>query len=331
MGERFKAFVIEEADGRPRGAFKDLTLADLPDRDVLVEVAFSTVNYKDGLAVTGKGRIARRLPMVAGVDLAGTIVESRSPDWRAGERVVVNGWSLSETAWGGYARYQRVEPGWLTRLPDAFSLEEAMAIGTAGYTAALCADALEQWGVIQQAGREVLVTGASGGVGSIAVALLAKAGYRVAAATGRPATHDYLRRLGAESLVDRAALQEKGRPLQPERWGGAVDSVGGPILANVLSQTVYGGAVAACGLAGSAELPGSVLPFILRSVALIGVESSSPPQARRDAAWARLARDLDPAKLRTMYEVRPFAELPEVAAAVLANQIRGRIVLSMAS
>ena len=331
MGERFKAFVIEEADGRPRGAFKDLTLADLPDRDVLVEVAFSTVNYKDGLAVTGKGRIARRLPMVAGVDLAGPIVESRSPDWRAGERVVVNGWSLSETAWGGYARYQRVEPGWLTRLPDAFSLEEAMAIGTAGYTAALCADALEQWGVIQQAGREVLVTGASGGVGSIAVALLAKAGYRVAAATGRPATHDYLRRLGAESLVDRAALQEKGRPLQPERWGGAVDSVGGPILANVLSQTVYGGAVAACGLAGSAELPGSVLPFILRSVALIGVESSSPPQARRDAAWARLARDLDPAKLRTMYEVRPFAELPEVAAAVLANQIRGRIVLSMAS
>jgi acrylyl-CoA reductase (NADPH) len=329
VADRFKALVIEELDGMPRSAFRELTLADLPDHEVLVEVAYSTVNYKDGLAITGKGRIARKLPMVAGIDLAGRIVESRSPEWKPGDKVVVNGWGLSETEWGGFSRYQRLRPEWLTRLPDAFSLEQAMAIGTAGYTAALCVDALKAWGLVREAGKEVLVTGASGGVGSIAVALLARRGYPVVASTGRPATHDYLRGLGAERFVDRAALLEKGAPLQKERWGGGVDSVGGQTLVNALAQTAYGGAVAVCGLAGSAELPGSVLPFILRGVTLIGIESTRPPRAKRDAAWERLARDLEGQKLRAMYEVHPFDAVPELASRILANQIRGRVVIDL--
>ncbi len=329
MADSFTAFVIEDADGKPRGGFKQLTLADLPDNDVLVEVAYSTVNYKDGLAVSGKGRIARKLPMVAGIDLAGTVVESRSPDWKPGDKVVANGWGLSETQWGGYTRFQRLKPEWLTRLPDAFSPEEAMGIGTAGYTAALCVDALEKWGVIQPGGKEVLVTGAAGGVGSVAVALLAKRGYPVVASTGRPETHDYLRDLGAIDFIDRAALQEKGPPLQKERWAGGVDSVGGQTLVNTLSQTVWGGAIAACGLAGSADLPGTVLPHILRSVTLLGVDSVAAPQDRRDSAWARLARDLDMDKLKAMYEVQPFEALPDLATKILAGQIRGRVVVKI--
>ena len=329
MAETFKAFVIEDVDGKPKGGFKQLTLADLPDNDVLVEVAYSTLNYKDGLAVSGKGRIARKLPMVAGIDLAGTVVDSRSPDWKPGDAVVVNGWGLSETQWGGYSRYQRLKPEWLTRLPDAFSLEEAMGIGTAGYTAALCVDALEKWGVIQPGGREVLVTGAAGGVGSVAVALLARRGYPVVASTGRPETHDYLRGLGATGFIDRAALLEKGAPLQKERWAGGVDSVGGQTLVNALSQTVWGGAIAACGLAGSADLPGTVLPHILRSVTLLGVDSVMAPPDRRNAAWARLARDLDKDRLKAMYEVQPFRALPDLAAKILAGQIRGRVVVDV--
>ncbi len=333
MAESFDAFVIEDAEGKPKGGFKRLTLADLPDNDVLVEVAYSTVNYKDGLAVSGKGRIARKLPMVAGIDLAGTVVESRSPDWKAGDKVVVNGWGLSETQWGGYSRFQRLKPEWLTRLPDAFSLEQAMGIGTAGYTAALCVDALEKWGVIQPASqpgaKEVLVTGAAGGVGSVAVALLAKRGYPVVASTGRPETHDYLRGLGATGFIDRAALLEKGAPLQKERWAGGVDSVGGQTLVNALSQTVWGGAIAACGLAGSADLPGTVLPHILRSVTLLGVDSVMAPPDRRNAAWARLARDLDKDKLAAMYEVQPFQALPDLATKILAGQIRGRVVVDL--
>ena len=334
MADTFTAFVIEDADGKPKGGLKPLTLADLPDHDVLVEVAYSTLNYKDGLAVTGKGRIARKLPMVAGIDLAGTVAESRSPDWKPGDKVIVNGWGLSETQWGAYGRFQRVKPDWLTRLPDVFSLEEAMAIGTAGYTAALCVDALEDWGVIQPASqpgaKEVLVTGAAGGVGSVAVALLAKAGYPVTASTGRPETHEYLSGLGATSFIDRAALLEKGPPLQKERWAGAVDSVGGITLVNVLSQTVWGGAVAACGLAGGADLPGTVLPHILRSVTLIGVDSVAAPAARRDRAWKRLARHLDKAHLKAMYEVQPMSKLPELGAKILAGQVRGRVVIDVA-
>lgn len=327
--DTFKAFVIDDVEGKPSGRFKQLTIAELPDNDVLVEVAYSTVNFKDGLAVTGKAKIARKLPMVAGIDLAGTVVQSRSSDWNPGDKVVVNGWGMSETVWGGFSRFARLKPEWLTRLPDVFTLEEAMAIGTAGYTAGLCVEALEDWGTIQKAGKEVLVTGAAGGVGSIAVALLSGRGYAVVASTGRPETHDYLRQLGANSFIERAALIEKGSPLQKERFGGAVDTVGGQTLVNALSQTVYGGAIAACGLASSPELPGSVLPFILRSVTLIGIESANPPRAERNAAWARLARDLDVTKLKSMYEVQPFDALPEVAAKVLANQVRGRVVIDL--
>ncbi|AIB15771.1 NADPH:quinone dehydrogenase (plasmid) [Azospirillum argentinense] len=329
MAENFTAFVIEDVDGKPKGGFTTLTLADLPDNDVLVEVACSTLNYKDGLAVSGKGRIARKLPMVAGIDLAGTVVESRSPAWKPGDKVVVNGWGLSETQWGGYTRFQRLKAEWLTRLPDAFSFEEAMGIGTAGYTAALCVDALERWGAVQPGGKEVLVTGAAGGVGSVAVALLAKRGYPVVASTGRPETHDYLRSLGASGFIDRAALLEKGAPLQKERWAGGVDSVGGQTLVNALSQTVWGGAIAACGLAGSSDLPGTVLPHILRNVALLGVDSVMAPQDRRDAAWTRLARDLDRNALKTMYEVQPFDALPELATRILAGKIRGRVVVDV--
>ena len=329
MAETFKAFVIEDVDGKSKGGFRQLTLADLPDNDVLVEVAYSTVNYKDGLAVSGKGRIARKLPMVAGIDLAGTVVESRSPAWKTGDKVVANGWGLSETQWGGYTRFQRLKPEWLTRLPDAFSFEEAMGIGTAGYTAALCVEALETWGAVQPGGKEVLVTGAAGGVGSVAVALLAKRGYPVVASTGRPETHDYLRSLGAGGFIDRAALQEKGAPLQKERWAGGVDSVGGQTLVNALSQTAWGGAIAACGLAGSSDLPGTVLPHILRSVALLGVDSVMAPQDRRNAAWTRLARDLDKGLLKTMYEVQPFDALPDLASRILAGRIRGRVVVDV--
>jgi acrylyl-CoA reductase (NADPH) len=330
VAETFNVFVIEEVDGKPMGLFKTLTLADLPDHDVLVEVAYSTINYKDALAVTGTGRIVRTLPMVGGIDLAGTVVESRSPDWQPGDQVVVNGWGMSETVWGGYSRFQRLKPEWLTRLPNVFSLEEAMGIGTAGYTAALAVNALEDWGVIQKVDKEVLVTGASGGVGSIAVTLLAKSGYRVVASTGRPETHEYLRSLGAESFIDRETLLEKGPPLQKERWGGGIDSVGDQTLVNALAQTVYGGAIAACGLAGSADLPGSIIPFILRSITLIGIGSSIQPSPKRNAAWSRLARDLDREKLRAIYKVHPFEDLPELASKILANQIRGRVVLRIA-
>ncbi|NUB12384.1 acryloyl-CoA reductase [Azospirillum brasilense] len=329
MAESFKAFVITNVDGKPKGDFTTLTLADLPDNDVLVEVAYSSVNYKDGLAVSGKGKIARKLPMVAGIDLAGTVVESRSPDWNPGDKVVANGWGMSETQWGGYTRFQRMKAEWLTRLPDAFSFEEAMGIGTAGYTAALCVDALERWGTVRPGGKEVLVTGAAGGVGSVAVALLAKRGYPVVASTGRPETHEYLRGLGATGFIDRTALLEKGAPLQKERWAGGVDSVGGQTLVNALSQTAWGGAIAACGLAGSADLPGTVLPHILRSVALLGVDSVMAPQQLRNAAWARLARDMDKNALKTMYDVQPFNALPDLATKILDGQIRGRVVIDV--
>lgn len=330
MTDTFTALVIEDEAGKPKASFKQLTFSDLPDHDVLVEIAFSTLNYKDGLAVSGKSRIARKPPLVGGIDLAGTVVESRSPEWRTGDKVVVNGWGLSETEWGGYSQFQRVKSQWLVRLPDAFSLQDAMAIGTAGYTAALCVDSLEAWGVIQPGGKEVLVTGAAGGVGSTAISLLAKAGYNVTAATGRPETHEYLAGLGASAFIDRASLAEKGAPLQKERWAGAVDSVGSTTLVNVIAQTVYGGAVAACGLAGGADLPGTVLPHILRSVALLGVDSVMAPAARRANAWARLARDLDRDTLAAMTRVEPMSRLPELAQEILAGQVRGRIVIDVA-
>ena len=330
MTQSFTALMIEEADGKPRAGFKEITLADLPDHDVLVEVAYSSLNYKDGLAVSGKGRIARKLPMVAGADLAGTVVESRSPDWKPGDRVVVNGWGMSETEWGGYSRFQRVKPQWLTRLPDTFSLEQAMAIGTAGYTAALCVNTLEDWGTIKPGGGEVLVTGAAGGVGSVSISLLARRGYSVVASTGRPETHDYLGSLGATGFIDRNALSEKGGALQKERWSGAIDTVGSVTLVNVLAQTVYGGAVAACGLAGGGDLPGTVMPHILRAVTLIGVDSVMAPHSKRTRAWDTLAESLDTAALASMTSVEPLSRVPELANEILAGRTRGRVVIQIA-
>jgi acrylyl-CoA reductase (NADPH) len=329
MSETFTALMLEDVDGKPKAGFREISRQDLPDHDVLIEVSYSSLNYKDGLAVSGKGRIARRLPMVAGIDLAGTVVDSRSADWKPGDKVVVNGWGLSETEWGGYARYQRVKPEWLVRLPDSFSLLQAMAIGTAGYTAALCVDALEDWGSIKPGAGEVLVTGAAGGVGSTAINLLSSKGYLVTASTGRPETHDYLRKQGANSFIDRATLSGEVKPLQKERWSGAVDSVGSTTLANVLAQTVYGGAVAACGLAGGSDLPGSVFAHILRSVTLIGVDSVHAPQAKRERAWKTLAAHLDRDKLAAMTEVQPMRNLPDLALSILAGAIRGRVVIEI--
>jgi putative YhdH/YhfP family quinone oxidoreductase len=325
--ESFRALVIEEIDGKPRPAFKTLTLADLPPHDVLVEVEYSTLNYKDGLAVSGRQKIVRKPPLIAGIDLAGRVIESRDPNCKPGDRVVVNGWGLSETQSGGYTRYQRVKGEWVVKIPEPFSTKQAMAIGTAGYTAALCVEAIEKWGVRD---GPVLVTGAAGGVGSIAIALLSARGHSVTASTGRASTHDYLAKLGATAFVSREELSTEGGPLQKERWGAAIDAVGGLTLVNVLSQTRYGGAVAACGLAGGAPLPrATVLPHILRGIALLGVDSVMAPYALRSAAWDRLARDLDPERLAEVTTEEPMSELPGLADRILAGDVRGRIVIDV--
>lgn len=331
MGDSFRAIVIEDVEGRQKAALRELTLADLPDHDVLVDVAWSTLNYKDGLAVSGK-RIARSLPMVGGIDLAGTVAESRHPDWQPGDKVLVNGYGLSERHWGGYAQRQRLKAEWLVPLPEAFDMQQAMAIGTAGYTAMLSVMALEDAGLSPAAAgeREVLVTGAAGGVGSVAVALLAGLGYRVVAATGRPETQDYLRDLGAVSFVAREDLAGEAKPLEKERWAAAVDSVGSTTLASVLAQTAYGGAVAACGMAGGIDLPATVMPFILRGVKLLGIDSVMAPMALRRRAWDRLARDLDKAKLAAIgAEVAPLTAVPDLAAKILKGQVRGRVVIDV--
>jgi len=328
MSGAIRAFVIDTVDGKTSGGMRELSQAELPDEPVLVQVAYSTLNFKDGLALTGAAPIAQRLPMVGGIDLAGTVVESRTPEWQPGDKVVVNGWGLSQQHWGGYAQQQRVRPEWLVRLPDAFSLKQAMAIGTAGYTAMLCVLALERMGV-RPGGEKMLVTGAAGGVGSVAVAVLAKLGHTVVACTGRPDTSDYLRGLGAADVIERSVLAAHGPPVQEERWAGVVDTVGGHTLANALAQTVYGGAVAACGLAGSRELPGSVLPFVLRSISLLGIDSVMAPRQTREEAWRRLALDLDPGKLEDMTVVEPMSKLPELANRILAGKIRGRTVIDV--
>ncbi len=328
MEKSFSAVMIEEIDGKAVSSVKKIGWGDLPNREVLVEVAFSSLNYKDGLALSGnKNKVARKLPMVGGIDLAGTVVESVSPDWAPGDKVIVNGWGMSESHWGGFTRYQRVDPGWIVPLPDAFTLEQAMAIGTAGYTAALCVDALENWGVISTDEGQVLVTGAAGGVGSVAIALLAAQGYQVTASTGRTETHSYLRELGASEIIGR--LDAPGGPLQKARWSGAIDSVGSTTLANVLAQTAYGAAVTACGNAGGIDLPGSVLPHILRGVALLGVDSVMAPLPKRQTAWARLARDLKPALLAEMTTVEPMSKLPQLAGDILAGRMQGRVVIDV--
>lgn len=329
MNATFNALVIDKVDGKLGAVVRAISRADLPDEEVLVEVAYSTLNYKDGLAVTGTSPICRKLPMVGGIDLAGTVVESRNAAFKPGDRVLVNGYGLSESFWGGYAQQQRVKAEWLVRVPASFSLEECMAIGTAGYTAMLCVQAIQDHGVAPGAGP-VVVTGAAGGVGTIAIMLLARLGYEVTASTGRvEAARELLTALGARHLAARDQLARDPKPLEAEAWAAAVDTVGGNTLASVLAQTRYDGLVAACGLAGSMKLPGSVMPFILRNVTLRGVDSVMAPMARRQRAWDALAELVDRPLLRQIYRVEPLGKVPELAAAILAGQIRGRVVIDV--
>jgi acrylyl-CoA reductase (NADPH) len=326
--QRFGALVISKGEGGQTVAWRELGAEDLMAGDVTVRISHSTINYKDGLALTGKAPVVRRWPMIPGIDLAGEVIASESPEWKAGDAVVLNGWGLGETHLGGYSQVARVQAGWLVRRPAAFSAADAMAIGTAGYTAMLCVLALERHGVTPASGP-ILVTGAAGGVGSVAIALLAKLGYSVTASTGRASEADYLKGLGATEVIDRAELSGTPRALGKERWGGVVDAVGSTTLANAISQTRYDGAVAACGLAQGMDLPGSVAPFILRGVTLAGIDSVMAPKARRVEAWERLARDLDPAKLATMTVTRPVADAVALAPDILAGKVRGRVVLTL--
>ena len=320
----FKAIVIEKAEGATRAALADFDEANLMDGDVTVAVEYSTVNYKDGLAVTGKAPVVRRFPMIAGIDFAGTVESSSHPAWKPGDKVILNGWGCGETHHGAYGGKARVKGDWLVRLPASMSAREAMAIGTAGYTAMLAVMALDRHGVTPAQGP-VAVTGAAGGVGSVAIALLAKRGFAVHAVTGRPQEADYLKSLGASEIVERKDLAGPPKPLAKERWAGAVDAVGSTTLANLLSMTRYGGAVAACGLAGGMDLPGSVAPFILRGVCLYGIDSVMCPLPRRQEAWKRLETELDRPKLAAMTREIPLSGVPEAAASILAGQVRGRI------
>ncbi|MBM3514570.1 MAG: oxidoreductase [Alphaproteobacteria bacterium] len=324
----FRALVIDDKSGTYTAEFRDLTDADLPAEKVLVDVAYSTLNYKDGLAVTGKGKIVRKFPMVGGIDLSGIVAASDDPAFKPGDKVLVNGWGLSETHWGGYSGRQRINPQFLTRVPPAFDLSQAMAIGTAGYTAMLCALALEDAGI--QKGGEVLVTGAVGGVGSVATAIMAKLGYRVVASTGRVKAADYLKMLGAAEVIARADLDRPAKPLEKARWHGVIDSVGGKTLGTAIAQTHEEGAVAACGLAGGTDLPTTVMPYILRGVKLLGVNSVTCSAARRDRAWARLATDLDTAKLAAMTTVEPLSKIKQLAEDILKGEVRGRVVVDVA-
>ena len=325
---QFKAIVAREVDRRSKGSLEELTLADLPDRDVLIQIDCSSLNYKDALAVSGRGRICREMPMVCGIDLAGTVVESSSPEWGPGDRVVVNGFGMSETVWGGYSQFQRVASEWLVRLPEAFSFQQAMAIGTAGYTSMLCVHALQDHG-LEPGDGQVCVTGASGGVGSVALLLLAKLGYQTVAVSGRPSMEGYLRELGAVNVIDRAELDRDPRPLDKELYSAGIDCVGSKTLATLLSQTRYEGIVAACGLAGGADLPATVMPFILRGVTLRGIDSVMAEQKRRQRAWDDLARLVDPAHLADVFEVRPMSQIPELATELLDGKLRGRIVVDV--
>lgn len=330
MSSTFKALLLERNEDKSiRAEIRPLNLGDLPDEDVLVDVACSTLNYKDGLAVTGASPIARKFPMVAGIDLAGVVAESRDNRFQPGDRVLVNGYGLSERHWGGYAQRQRLKPEWLVRVPEAFSLEEAMAIGTAGYTAMLCVQAIRDRGVKSAAGP-VAVTGAAGGVGTVAIMLLAKLGYQVCAVTGRvEEARSLLERLGASEILPRDELARDPAPLEAERWAAAVDTVGANTLASLLAQTRYEGIVTACGLAGGVGLPTTVMPFILRGVTLRGIDSVLAAQERRQQAWDELARLVDLDLLREIYRVEPLSRVPELAKAILAGQIKGRVVIDV--
>ncbi len=329
MSKPFNALVIEKQDKRVRGSIQQLLLDDLPDEDVLVDISYSTVNYKDGLAITGTLPIARKFPMVGGIDLAGTVAESRDDRFKPGDKVLVNGYGLSERYWGGYSQRQKLKPEWLVRVPDVFNLEEAMAIGTAGYTAMLCVQAIQDWGVKPDAGP-VVVTGAAGGVGTVAIMLLSKLGYQVTASTGRvEEARELLEKLGASDIISRDNLARDPAPLEAETWAAGIDTVGENTLATVLAQTKYEGIVAACGLAGGVGLPSSVMPFILRGVTLRGIDSVMAPLLRRQGAWDALATLVDLDLLHAIYTVEPLSKVPGLAQSILAGQIKGRVVIDV--
>ena len=325
---KFKAIVVEKADKGQTVSLTEFDEAGLMDGDVTVRVGWSTINYKDGLAITGKAPVVRRFPMIPGIDFAGEVEASSHPDWKPGDQVILNGWGTGETHLGGYAEKARVKGQWLVRLPASMSPREAMAIGTAGYTAMLAVMALERHG-LKPAHGPVVVTGAAGGVGSVAIALLAKLGFQVTASTGRRQEADYLKSLGATEIIDRNELSAAGKPLAKERFAGGIDSVGSTTLANVLSMTKYGGAVAACGLAGGMDLPGSVAPFILRGVSLLGIDSVMCPWPIRNQAWGRLESGLDRGKLEGMTREIGLAEVIPVAGTILEGRVRGRIVVKI--
>lgn len=328
MANTFRALVANKTDAGYSSAIENITLDQLSEGDVVVDVAYSTLNYKDGLAVTGKGRICESFPMVCGIDFSGTVASSDSDGFKPGDKVVLNGYGLSQNHSGGYAEKARVRAGMLVKLPDGMDMKSAMAIGTAGYTAMLCVLAIESHGVSPDDG-EILVTGAAGGVGSVAIAILAKLGYTVVASTGRESTHDYLKSLGASECIDRNSISEVGKPFQKPRWAGVVDTVGSHTLANALAQTKYGGCVAACGLAGGPDLSTTVLPFILRGVTLAGIDSVEAPMARRTEAWARLATDLPMDKLNDMSETVSLQKVLELAPEILKGQVKGRVIVDI--
>jgi len=326
----FKAHLLQETEGKVTGALTELDESQLPgDGEVIVDVHYSTLNYKDGMVLNGLGRLVRSYPHVPGVDFSGKVLQSSHPDWKPGDDVILTGWRVGEWHWGGYAQKARVKAGWLVPLPKGLSLKQAMAVGTAGFTAMLAVMALEKHGLTPDSG-EILVTGASGGVGSVATALLAKAGFKVAAVTGRPEQEAYLKDLGAAAIVPRAELAEAPtRPLDKERWAGGIDNVGGDMLARLLTQVKYRGAVASVGLAGGNQLNTTVLPFLLRGVSLLGIDSVMSPKQERLEAWQRIARDLPLAKLDAMTATAPLAELPRLAKAILKGEVRGRTVIDL--
>ena len=324
----FSGILINKDDAGQFAAVAQIDESQLPEGDVSIDVEYSTLNYKDGLAITGSSPVVRKFPMVPGIDLAGVVTDSGHADWKVGDRVVLNGWGVGEAHWGGLAQKARLNGDWLVPLPAAFNSRQAMAIGTAGYTASLCVEALLAQGVTPEQG-EVLVTGATGGVGSVAVALLVKAGFAVVAATGKASEADYLKQLGATEIIDRATLSEPGRPMQKERWAAVIDSVGSHTLANACAQTRYGGVVAACGLAQGMDFPASVAPFILRGVSLLGIDSVMAPRPLRLAAWSRLARDLDIGSLDMIATEIGLGDAIGAAADLMAGKVRGRLVVDV--
>jgi acrylyl-CoA reductase (NADPH) len=326
----FKGLILEESGGKVAARIGELEESALPPGDVTVDVAYSTLNYKDGMVLNGLGRLVRNYPHVPGIDFSGAVAESSSADFKKGDQVVLTGWGVGEQRWGGYAQKARVKASELVKLPHGLSLQQAMTIGTAGFTAMLAAIALEQHG-LKPDGGEVLVTGASGGVGSVAVAILAAWKYSVTASTGRAANGDYLKALGATTIIDRAEIAQPKRPLDSERWAGCIDAVGGPTLACVLSQLKYGMSVASCGLAGGNELATTVIPFLLRGVNLLGIDSVRCPMQRRQDAWRRIAADVPLAKLDAMTETVPLADVAGLAGRILKGEVRGRVVVDVSA